>query len=272
MKKKLLVVLICSMLSLTTACSIVPNTSADLEKINNTHEEVSVKTSPDKYTWYVKDYVGKNVASLGYTSMGGDRMDVYGKGLLKLVLVNESGKYIDISNEDELKKYVVMAQNVKPNTEIKYTFEKDENGKEYDGFTDSQTVEEVVLFVKEVGTLSDSDISLTEIKPATDKYNYYVRDYVGRNLAYCGYTSIGGDRIDKYGAAAVKLVLVSDDGSYVDIKDKDNVKKYVVKKQSITPNTKIEFELERDENGKEYNFTKNQNINEIELHLVSIEE
>lgn len=270
MKKKLLVVLICSMLLSTTACSSVPDTSSDLERINNIHEEVSVKTSPDKYTWYVKDYVGKNVASLGYTSIGGDRMDVYGEGLLKLVLVNESGKYIDISNEDELKKYVVVAQNVKPNTEIKYTFEKDENGKEYDGFTDSQTIEEVVLFVKELSAITNSDVSLTEIKPATDKYTYYVRDYVGRNLAYCGYTSIGEDRIDKYGAAAVKLVLVSDDGSYVDIKDKDNVKNYVVKKQNIAPNTKINFELEKDENGKEYNFTKNQNIDEIELHLVSI--
>lgn len=272
MKKKLLVVFICSVLLTMTACSSGANTSAGAGEVKDTHEEVSVKTSPDKYTWYVKDYVGKNVASLGYTSMGGDRMDSYGEGLLKLVLVNESGKYIDISNEDELKKYVVVAQNVKPNTEIKYTFETDENGKEYDGLTDSQTVEEVVLFVKEVGTSGGADVSLTEIKPATDKYTYYVRDYVGRNLAYCGYTSMGGDRIDKYGAAAVKLVLVSDDGSYVDIEDKDNVKNYVVKKQNIAPNTEIKFEREKDENGKEYSFAKNQNIDEIELHLASIKE
>ena len=129
MKKKLLVLFICSMLLSMTACSSGTNASADAGEVKDTHEEVSVKTSPDKYTWYVKDYVGKNVASLGYTSMGGDRMDSYGEGLLKLVLVNESGKYIDISNEDELKKYVVVAQNVKPNTEIKYTFETDENGK-----------------------------------------------------------------------------------------------------------------------------------------------
>ncbi len=36
---------------------------------SETHTPVSIKTSPDKYTWYIKDYVGKNCATLGYTSM-----------------------------------------------------------------------------------------------------------------------------------------------------------------------------------------------------------
>ena len=95
------------------------------------HEEAEVMQSPDKYTWYIKDYVGKNVAAFGYTSMGGDRMDRYGEGYVKLILVNEDGSYIDINNEEDLKSYIVAAQNIKPNTELKYVFEKDEEGEEY---------------------------------------------------------------------------------------------------------------------------------------------
>ncbi len=38
---------------------------------------VAVKASPDKYTWYMRNYVDKNVASFGYASWGGDRMDEY---------------------------------------------------------------------------------------------------------------------------------------------------------------------------------------------------
>ncbi len=38
---------------------------------------VAVKASPGKYTWYMRNYVDKNVASFGYTSWGGDRMDEY---------------------------------------------------------------------------------------------------------------------------------------------------------------------------------------------------
>ena len=63
---------------------------------NENHETITIKTSPDKYTWYIKDYVGKNVASFGYTSIGGNRMDRYGDGLLKIILVKEDSSYIDI--------------------------------------------------------------------------------------------------------------------------------------------------------------------------------
>lgn len=51
-----------------------------------TDESITIKDSPDKYTWYIKNYVGKNCASIGYTSMGGDRMDHYGAGYIELVI------------------------------------------------------------------------------------------------------------------------------------------------------------------------------------------
>lgn len=53
----------------------------ETEESDETHSEteavddITIKTSPDKYTWYIKNYVGKNCASFGYTSLSGNRMD-----------------------------------------------------------------------------------------------------------------------------------------------------------------------------------------------------
>lgn len=256
-----------------SAEKITQKTENDVNESSAKHEEIPVKTSPDKYTWYIKDYVGKNLASFGYTSMGGDRMDHYGAGYVELALINQSGKYIDIGNEEELKKYVVVDQSVQPNTEIKFVYQKDENGNEYDNLISSQTVEEVLLYVKEVGSSEDTNIPLTQINPSLDVYTHYVRDYVGRNLNSFGYLSLGGQLRDAYGPATVKFVLIPDDGSYIDIEDEDILKKYMVTEQNISPNTEIKCELLQDEEGNEYdNLVENQNIEEIELHIASIEE
>lgn len=231
MKKKYTLILAFIMVLLMTACNQNVNQD-DAEKNGkesktknaiSKHEEVTIKTSPDKYTWYVKDYVGKNLASFGYTSLGGDRMDHYGEGYIELALINQSGKYIDIENEDELKKYYVAAQNLEPNTEIKYTFQKDEEGNDENGLISSQTVEEILLYVKEVGNTDDTEITLTPIQTALDAYTYYIRDYVGRNLEECGYLSLAGDFRDAYGAATVKFVLIPDDGSYIDPTDEEQL-------------------------------------------------
>lgn len=281
MKKNYMLILAFIMVILMTACS--QNIKQDDTKKNedetkteteiSKHKEVTIKTSPDKYTWYVKDYVGKNLASFGYTSLGGDRMDHYGEGYIELALINQSGKYIDIENEDELKKYYVAAQNLEPNTEIKYTFQKDAEGNDENGLISSQTVEEILLYVKEVGNTDDTEISLTPIQTAPDAYTYYIRDYVGRNLEECGYLSLAGDFRDAYGAATVKFVLIPDDGSYIDPTDEEQLKNYKVTEQNIAPNTEINFTLQKDSNGEEYdNLTENQNIEEVELHLSLVEE
>lgn len=246
---------------------------SETEKKENKNESVKIKVSPDKYTWYIKNYVGKNAASFGYTSIGGRRLDSYGEGLLKVIFVTEQGKYIDISNEGELKKYVVVEQNVEPNTELKYTFEKDSEGKEYDNLVESQTIEEIVLVVKNVGSLEESNTLLTEINVSPDKYTYYIRDYVGRNLASCGYLTIGGELRDEYGASTIVFVITADDGSYVDVTDESVIKKYVVTEQDVSPNTELKLEYEKDSNGKEYsNLIHVQNIEEVELRVSLIEE
>ena len=175
-----IVLVICSML-LLSACGSANSGNEDREQ--NTvdysekedtdkkeEESVTIKTSPDKYTWYIKDYVGKNVASFGYTSMGGDRMDTYGAGYLRLILVNEQGSYIDIDDENEMKNYVVVNQNIPPNTEMKYIFQKDEAGNELDALLESQSYEEIVLAVGKVGDEESKERKLTEIYPSPDKY------------------------------------------------------------------------------------------------------
>ena len=109
MKKIISLLLAFSLLLSFTACSNSQANSSDNET-NNTEsntiiqpDSIEIKTSPDKYTWYVKNYVGKNLASVGYTSMGGDRMDSYGNGYIQLVLLTINGEYVDIESEEELK-------------------------------------------------------------------------------------------------------------------------------------------------------------------------
>lgn len=266
MKKKILTILLCGTMIISAGCGggAVNNKSKSEATTEKTHKETEIKVSPDKYTYYVKDYVGKNLASVGYTAFGGFRADEYGQGYVKFVLENKDGKYIDAEDENELKKYMVVAQDVEPNTEIKFTYSKDENGKEDDNLVKTQTVEEILLYVDKIGLTHDK-VSMTNIKPASDETTYYIRDYVGRNLYDCGFTSLAEDRRDSYGKASIKLTPNSGDGSYIDVKDKESLKNYVVTKQSIEPNTKLTFDI------GDYDVAKNQNIEEIELSVAAIE-
>lgn len=229
---------------------------------------VTINPSPDKYTWYIKSYVGKNCAAVGYTSLGGDRLDKYGAGYLQLVFVTADGSYVDIESEEELKQYAITGQSLPPNTEIKYTFLKDSNGEEYSNLVDSQSFDEIVLSVCKVGETSKESPVLTQINASPDKYTQYVADYTGRNLASCGYTSLGGDLMDDYGAAYVELVIMSEDGSFIDPEDRESLKNYVVVSQSIAPNTEFSLTFLKDGEGKEYdNLVDYQDIEEIELSV-----
>lgn len=280
MKKSKVVLVMWSVMVLLSACG--PTRNDDIgqsvekqirenEKSLEEHKHKNVKVSPDKYTWYIKDYVGRNLASFGYTSMGGNRVDTYGDGYLKIVFVNEQGTYIDINNEAKLKKYVVTGQNITPDTEMKYVFEKDEEGKELDRLIEHQTYEEIVLSVKLVKESGRSEKEVQAIKGSPDKYTQYIRDYTGRNVADCGYVSMAGDFRDSYGASNVKLILIPEDGSYIDISDEEVLKEYKVAKQSVDPNTEMKLEFIKNENGDEYsNLVENQNISEIELHVTKI--
>lgn len=200
----LLLAIVMTTIALAGCDSKSENPAGNANSKKPTDETITIKDSPDKYTWYIKNYVGKNCASIGYTSMGGDRMDHYGAGYIELVMVTPDGAYIDIESDDNLKQYVVTAQSYAPNTELKYVFDTDEDGNEYESLVQSQNIEEIVLCVKKVGSSEETSLGLTEITPSPDKYTWYIRDYSGRNLASCGYLSMGGDRMDHYGAGYIK--------------------------------------------------------------------
>lgn len=235
------------------------------------HIPVVINPSPNKYTWYIKDYVGKNAASFGYTSLGGDRRDSYGAATLKLVFVMEDGSYIDIEDEDALKGYVVTAQNLAPNTELKLTFLKNSDGEEYSNLVDCQNYEEIVLGVKKVGSSGQGPQSLKPIDPSPDKYTWYIADYVGRNLASCGYVSLGGDYRVSYGVTTLKFVIVADDGSYVDPEDFENLQNFTVTSQNIPPNTELKLEFLKNSDGEEYsNLVDRQSYEEIVLGVKKI--
>lgn len=278
MKKLLNMATILAIILLLAACADnVPtsNSSNDNSLLQSDSSEATettamqaINTSPDKYTWYIKNYVGKNCATLGYTSMSGDRFDRYGEGMLELIFVSPDGQYVDIHSEDILKEYCVIKQNLAPNTEMKYVFEKDSDGLEYDSLVESQSFEEIVLVVKKVGSDMTYTSELTAINAAPDKYTRYIVDYTGRNLATCGYTSMGGDLRHRYGEGNVELIIVADDGTYIDPTDDALLKNYVVIGQNIAPNTELTLVFDKDSNGVEYsNLVDTQNIEEVELYV-----
>lgn len=232
---------------------------------------VQIKKSPDKYTHYVKDYVGMNAANVGYMAMDGRRHDSYGNGILPvIVFVTPDGTHIDSSDSKSklLRKYKVSGQNVAPNTKIKTTFDTDSSGKEQDDSPTWNSITEIVLAVDEVGK-SGNSANLTKIKSSPNNKAAYIRDYVGRNLADCGYYALNGRLMDNYGCY-VQLDVNANDGSYVDVSDKNSLSQYRVTGQSVEPNTKLTYEYEKDEDGKEYNLPINQSISSITLNVEKI--
>lgn len=241
--------------------------SSTTEESTNT----TVKSSPDKYTWYVKNYVGDNAASIGYEGLDGQRYDTYGASALEVVYVADDGTFLDPGDDELLQNYVVYAQNLPVNTEIDYTFLLDEDGEEYDNLVDAQNYEEIVLAVHEVGA-AEGSAELTEIEASPDKYTRYVNDYVGRNLAACGYVSISGNLVDTYADGVVTFNIKTDDGLYVDPEDEEALASYVVTAQDIAPNTAITLTYLVDDGGEEYsNLVDAQSIEEITLTVEKIE-
>ena len=233
----------------------------------NATEQVTINQSPDKYTWYVKSYAGSNLANVGYISMGDDLRDSYGAANIQLIPISTDGSYVDVSSEEALKDYVVIGQNLEPNTEIKLEFDVDENGEEYDGLVSSSSIDCIVLLVKKAGGSDKAsfDIPLTKINSCPGPETRYVQDYVGRNLAAAGYISMGGDLRDTYGKGNVKLVPTADDGAFIDVEDVETLKQYRIVSQNVAPNTEITFSFEPD-----YGYVESQSLQEIELKVTKV--
>lgn len=111
------------------------------------HIPATINPSPDKCTWYIKDYVGLNLASFKkYNNV--DRLsDEYGDAKICFNLVSENGEYVDVENPDELKNYVVIWQSLEPNTELKLTFAEED-----DPWPETQTYEDMTLKVAKISS------------------------------------------------------------------------------------------------------------------------
>ena len=213
-----------------------------------------------------------NAATVGYEALDGFRHDYYGDGNIKVIYVADDGTYVDPGNEEQLKEYVVTGQNLEPNTEMKYTYEVDSEGEEYSNLVNFQTIDEIVLSVSKVGS-STGDPGLTTIEPSADKYTHYVRDYVGRNLAECGYYSLAGNLTDAYGHGYITFDVVPDDGAFIDFEDKAQLASYMVTGQSVSPNTVIQMTYMTDSDGKEYsNLIGSQTLESITLNVTKAPE
>lgn len=155
--KKLLAILltIVTLLSLTACGNTLPGSSAANK---DTPEEtfVTIKESPDKYTWYIKNYVGKNCAAFG-SEYGGYLCDKYGDARVKFIFIAEDNSFVNPEDKESLKNYVVTAQSVEPNTELKLVFATWADGSEASGVVDRQNIEEIELYVKRIDNSSSTN-------------------------------------------------------------------------------------------------------------------
>ena len=118
---------------------------------------VPINPSPDKYTWYIRSYVGKNLASFGYPSLGGERLEEYGKGHLGFIFAADDGAYLAPDDKELLAQYVVTGQDIQPNTVMKLEFMKDSQGNEYSNLINSQSIRYITLYVRRLHFDSEAD-------------------------------------------------------------------------------------------------------------------
>lgn len=225
------------------------------------------KTSSDPKVQYIKNYKGQNCANVGYGALNGWRMDRLGAGYVRLVFVEPSGVFVDPEDEEQLKEYVVFDQSLPMNTQVDFVMEKRENGDDYDNLVDWQSHSEVVLAVKKVGERDPQPVDMTQIKAFPDKFTAYVRDYVGRNLAECGYVALNGNIMDMYGPGYLELRTATEDGSYVDPEDTDAIVQYVVVSQDVAPNTEFTMQPTTATNGEVYDMVSSQSLEAVTLSL-----
>ena len=242
------------------------------EKINNS-PTVSANTESDDdttgiHSYDVRNYVGKNMGSVG--KVNEDKLiDTYGSGEISLALVTEDGMLI-LPVDDEVKKqYVIVDQNTKSDSKITIVNKRDSEGKPYSNLVDYQSVNEIILYVAPIG--KEYKPRYIEIKPTLDKHKYHIKDYVGRNAASFGRYN-DSDRVDEYGAAELRIAFKADDGSFIDSKDINILKNYLVINQDIAANTELEIEYLKDSDGEEYDsLVESQSYEEITLTVKKLE-
>ena len=239
------------------------NEDGTYSNIPTISEGIGTNESEGIYTYQIRNYVGKNAASVGKI-YGDSLVDEYGNGNLRIVFCTEDGILVHPNNDDQKKLYSVVGQNLPAGSELIIVHQRNSSGKPYDSLVSYQSHEEIVLFVASVGE-SGFIPSFTEISPTFDRHKYHVRDYVGRNAASFGMTS-GDERIDEYGDSKLRITFTSTDGSFVDINDPNILKTYVVVSQDVEANADLIIQYQTNSSGKEYDsLIQYQNYEEINL-------
>ena len=193
----------------------------------------------------VRNYVGLNLSACGYTSMGGERRDKYGSSNLLLALVTTDDTWIDPEDSTQIAQYKVLAQYPAANTKFNVTSNSD-------GKSINMGFGEIVLVVGKTNEKASVVPTFETILPSPYKGVHYLRDYKGRLLETVGYTSLGGDRFDKYGPSGlVQIIIMDEDGMLIDPNNEDNFKYYVITDQSTAPNTKLEYTYETGSDGSD---------------------
>lgn len=281
MNRTLVIISIASSLALAiSGCSAPAQTGSTAaqneEQKTESPAPVKIKSSDDPHIQYVKNYVGMNARQVGYTALDEMRHDRYGNGTLKIVFVTPDGSHIDLGSDENdwddsaLQDWKVVSQNLEPNTEFTYTFTSDSDGEDT-SLVSTQTVDEIVLSLAKVGSSTNKSADLTKINPATDKYTYFIKDYVGRNLADCGYLSIANTFNDSYGPTFITFDIVSEDGAYVDPTDSSALADYVVVSQNVAPNSELKLIYSTDSDGEEYsNLISSKSIDSVALTVKKI--
>lgn len=131
-----------------TPTSSVRDSSEIAQELEGTPAQPTHTNPPeDRYTKYVKDYVGRNASDVGTLRLSGKYMDSYGAANILIVFITENGEAV---TEDNIANYRVTSQNPAPGTEINIVFETDENGEEYEYSTESVSLNEIVLHVEKI--------------------------------------------------------------------------------------------------------------------------
>lgn len=233
-------------------------------------ENVNTDKSKGIYTYEIRNYIGKNAASIGEVS-GSYLVDDYGSGELRVVFVTADGMIISPEDKEAKKNYTVVAQNIEAGANITVIHLRNSKGEPYSNLIDYQSYDEILLYVAQIGDNTYTP-TYTAITPTLDRHLYHIRDYVGRNAASFGKSS-NDKRIDEYGVGELRIVFTAEDGSYIDASDPNSLKGYIVVNQDIAVNTELKIEYETNSKGEEYdNLIRSQNYEEINLTVKRLDD
>lgn len=236
------------------------------------------------YTYSIRNYIGKNAASIG-KKYDYYLVDSYGEGKLKLVFVTENGMIVDKDDIEMRKKYRVIEQNIKPGSKLAVVHERyidnslisekssssdevESSNVKISSSVEYQSYDEIILYLAPIGQSYKPVI--TEPLPTLDWHKYHIKDYKGRNAATIGKTGYD-DLNDYYGEVKVRITFSTEDGSYIDPMDKNDLKQYIVVDQDVKPNEELLIVYDKNNNGDELNCADNQSCETIELSVKKLE-